>query len=137
MDTTLFRSEAMRRHSFSTWSSCKVNGSSLAKAGFFYTQKKDIVKCFHCGLRLGNWKDQDPVSADLNDSRKCEFMVGWACKNIPVKDYDISPMPPKVWIRSLSLTNISPSEYKKNVKAAYARRYADCTNRLRTFEELT
>lgn len=139
---TIFNSEAVRLYSFTTWPLCKVTGSSLAKAGFYYTQEKDYVKCFHCEIKLANWKDQDPVFTHLNYNKKCEFMLGWPCKNIPVKGYSISPMAPRVWMRSQSLANFSqktprkPSVIKTEIKAAFSRRYANCTHRLRTFKEL-
>ena len=34
---------------------------SLASAGFYYTNKSDLVKCFSCGLRLEEWLKNDNV----------------------------------------------------------------------------
>uniref|UniRef100_A0A182FCA2 Uncharacterized protein n=1 Tax=Anopheles albimanus TaxID=7167 RepID=A0A182FCA2_ANOAL len=46
----------------SDWPS-KHNGKivKLASIGFFYTGSSDLVRCFHCGLGLGDWEmDDDP-----------------------------------------------------------------------------
>ena len=37
------------------------NKYDLASAGFYYTHKSNIVKCFSCGLRLGKWLKSDKV----------------------------------------------------------------------------
>lgn len=53
---------------------------SLASAGFYYTNNSDIVKCFSCGLRLGNWlKDDDVWKEHQRWSPRCHYvnMVGF------------------------------------------------------------
>ena len=37
------------------------NKHALASAGFYYTNNSDIVKCFSCGLQLGQWLRSDDV----------------------------------------------------------------------------
>lgn len=137
----IFRSEALRRYSFSTWPQCGVTGSSLAKAGFYYIQEKDYVKCFHCGIILGNWSSEDPVLTHLKHNRQCEFMRGWPCGNFQIKEYLFPTNPPRVWMRTLSLTYLCPKTFRKapaetmETEIAFSQWYADCARRLRTFNE--
>ena len=37
------------------------NKHTMASAGVYYTNNSDIVKCFACGLRLGQWLRSDDV----------------------------------------------------------------------------
>ena len=57
----------------------KQNKHSLAAAGFYYTNNSDIVKCFSCGLSLGNWLKEDNVWKEHQRwSPRCHYinMVG-------------------------------------------------------------
>ncbi|XP_075596419.1 baculoviral IAP repeat-containing protein 1 isoform X5 [Balearica regulorum gibbericeps] len=47
----------------------------LARAGFFFTGKKDTVQCFACGGCLGNWEDgDDPWREHAKWFPECEFL---------------------------------------------------------------
>nr|XP_008101181.1 PREDICTED: LOW QUALITY PROTEIN: baculoviral IAP repeat-containing protein 1 [Anolis carolinensis] len=58
----IYEDEGCRLDSFQTWpAEARVDATSLAKAGFFYTGKMDIVQCFSCAGCLAEWKgDDDP-----------------------------------------------------------------------------
>lgn len=46
----------------------------MARAGFFYTQREDIVQCFNCNARLGQWKtSDDPLAEHLRWSGHCVY----------------------------------------------------------------
>lgn len=58
------------------------NKHALASAGFYYTNNSDIVKCFSCGLRLGQWLKSDDIWKEhYKWSPNCPYinMVG-SCK---------------------------------------------------------
>ena len=57
------------------------NKHAMASAGFYYTNNSDIVKCFSCGLQLGQWLKSDDVwKQHLKWSPHCHYinMVGSA-----------------------------------------------------------
>ncbi|XP_060615655.2 baculoviral IAP repeat-containing protein 1 [Anolis sagrei] len=57
---SIYGDEGCRLDSFKTWpAKARVDATSLAKAGFFYTGKMDIVQCFSCAGCLAEWKDDD------------------------------------------------------------------------------
>ena len=66
--------------SFNNWPvQLRQNKHALASAGFYYTNKSDIVKCFSCGLRIGQWlKCNDVWKEYYNWSPYCPYinMVG-------------------------------------------------------------
>lgn len=48
----------------------------LAKCGFFYINILDFVKCFHCGLCLFNWHEEDdPWIEHARFQTSCEFLI--------------------------------------------------------------
>ncbi|NWX83801.1 BIR protein, partial [Nothoprocta ornata] len=52
--------ELYRMSTFSTFPiNVPVSERSLARAGFYYTGVKDVVKCFSCGLVLADWQPGD------------------------------------------------------------------------------
>ncbi|KAH0628049.1 hypothetical protein JD844_008719 [Phrynosoma platyrhinos] len=56
----IYEDEDIRLDTFKTWpEEAQVDATSLAKAGFFYTGKKDIVQCFSCAGCLNDWKEND------------------------------------------------------------------------------
>ncbi|XP_071956264.1 baculoviral IAP repeat-containing protein 7-like [Antedon mediterranea] len=72
------KSEYRRLLTFQTWP--RVNPMlprSLTKAGFFYTQVKDAVKCFTCGGEISNWKASDvPMTQHTMLFPDCPFVQG-------------------------------------------------------------
>ena len=86
---------------------CPLSASSLAEAGFFYSgllQRQlepgkqpetlyDGVTCFHCGLKIFDWKPQDdPWKEHFRWSKECYFLWLTYCK--PMKPPS-SPQPCK------------------------------------------
>ena len=69
-----------RISSFKNWPvQLRQNKHALASAGFYYTNNSDLVKCFSCGLRLGQWLKTDDVwSEHFKWSPYCHYinMVG-------------------------------------------------------------
>ncbi|KAM6033334.1 LOW QUALITY PROTEIN: baculoviral IAP repeat-containing protein 1 [Chlamydotis macqueenii] len=59
--TYTYSAEHARWQSFDRWPTYATGEKPdvLARAGFFFRRKKDIVQCFACGGCLGNWEDGD------------------------------------------------------------------------------
>jgi hypothetical protein len=66
-----------RLSSFNDWPlSLKIRPIELSEAGFFYLGKGDSTLCFHCGLGLKDWKDNDDVWEEhARFSTKCKFVL--------------------------------------------------------------
>jgi len=47
-----------RLNTFENWSKSKMQTKQqIAEARFFYTNRKDLLMCFHCGLGLDDWSE--------------------------------------------------------------------------------
>ncbi|PKU47518.1 baculoviral iap repeat-containing protein 1 [Limosa lapponica baueri] len=72
-----YSTEDARLQSFEGWPfyARGTKPDSLARAGFFFTGKKDTVQCFACGGCLGNWEDgDDPWREHAKWFPECEFL---------------------------------------------------------------
>ncbi|XP_014816035.1 PREDICTED: baculoviral IAP repeat-containing protein 1 isoform X2 [Calidris pugnax] len=72
-----YSTEDARLQSFERWPfyARGAKPDSLARAGFFFTGKKDTVQCFACGGCLGNWEDgDDPWREHAKWFPECEFL---------------------------------------------------------------
>ena len=65
-----YSSLASRQRTFNMWGyrPLRPRPLKLAKAGFFYTGRGDVVQCFYCGVKLKNW-----VSCDVPYKEHCKF----------------------------------------------------------------
>ena len=67
-----------RVSSFETWPVQLLQDKhSLASARFYYTNKDDLVKCFSCGLRLGDWLKDNNVWKDIRDGLRVATILTW------------------------------------------------------------
>ncbi|XP_054665467.1 baculoviral IAP repeat-containing protein 1 isoform X6 [Grus americana] len=72
-----YSGEDARLQSFDRWPfyARGTKPNLLARAGFFFTGKKDTVQCFTCGGCLGNWEDgDDPWREHAKWFPECEFL---------------------------------------------------------------
>ncbi|KAM6363203.1 baculoviral IAP repeat-containing protein 1 [Pluvialis apricaria] len=72
-----YSTEDARLQSFDGWPfyARETKPDALARAGFFFTGKKDTVQCFACGGCLGNWEDgDDPWREHAKWFPECEFL---------------------------------------------------------------
>ncbi|NWQ88911.1 BIRC1 protein, partial [Burhinus bistriatus] len=72
-----YSTEDARLQSFDRWPfyARGTKPNLLARAGFFFTGKKDTVQCFACGGCLGNWEDgDDPWREHAKWFPECEFL---------------------------------------------------------------
>ena len=53
----------------------------LAEAGFYFSGVNDIVKCFACGIEIGNWREEDnPLAKHESASKHCSYLAERARK---------------------------------------------------------
>ncbi|KAK4883074.1 hypothetical protein RN001_006393 [Aquatica leii] len=84
--------EADRLNSYKNWPCKFMEPSSLAKAGFYYVNKDDIVRCAFCSIEIGQWRHGDDAMQDHTKwSERCPFVLGINCGNVPI-EVDAVPM---------------------------------------------
>ena len=58
--------------------------NQLVAAGFFFTNRGDVVRCAFCGVEVGQWVQGDDAFKDHKRwSPSCEFVKGLFAGNIP------------------------------------------------------
>ncbi|KAM5135904.1 baculoviral IAP repeat-containing protein 7 isoform 1-T1 [Mantella aurantiaca] len=69
--------ESERLGTFHNWpQSTGMCPEQLARAGFFYTGRRDSVRCFHCDGELRHWEQgDDPWREHAKWFPRCEFLV--------------------------------------------------------------
>ena len=71
----LYADEDVRRNTFGYFLNCNVSVEELAKSGFYYLGKSDLVQCFHCGIIIMSWEEGDrPDQEHQKHSSLCEFI---------------------------------------------------------------
>lgn len=74
-----YKSYSKRLDSFISWPKIwipQVNPEQLAIAGFYYTGKRDKVRCFHCGGEICNWKPTDkPWQRHAERYPHCRYLL--------------------------------------------------------------
>lgn len=77
--------ESERLKSFTDWPCSYVSPSSLAKAGFYYTKHRDVVRCAFCGIEIHSWKQGDDAMTDHRMwAPDCAFVRNLPCDNVPI-----------------------------------------------------
>lgn len=83
--------EVDRLKTYKNWPCKFMEPKSLAKAGFYYVNKDDIVRCAFCNVEIGQWQRGDNA---MNDHQKwsdgCPFVLGYNCGNVPIDLDDLS-----------------------------------------------
>lgn len=85
MYNLLFCSEATRLGSFENWNYSDENVSTLALAGFYYSEILNRCICFECGLRITSIEEMDyPWVEHYRRSPHCKFLTGESNNNSPL-----------------------------------------------------
>lgn len=85
VDYTDYRFEVARLDSFVRWNVSFMDPRKLAAAGFYYTGRKDEVKCFECQGSLCDWVENDnPMVEHQRWLGRCRFVRNIACGNVPI-----------------------------------------------------
>ena len=66
--------------------------NQLVAAGFFFTNRGDVVRCAFCGVEVGHWVEGDDAFKDHKRwSPSCEFVKGLFAGNIPASETSQQP----------------------------------------------
>ncbi|NXL89322.1 BIR7B protein, partial [Alectura lathami] len=95
--------EEMRLSTFQNWPQyAAICPEQLARAGFFYTGRRDVVRCFYCDGDLRNWVfGDDPWREHAKWYPRCEFLLRSRGRDFvsSVQESFASTLPP---VKSLS-----------------------------------
>ncbi|XP_069818939.1 baculoviral IAP repeat-containing protein 1-like [Dendropsophus ebraccatus] len=74
---SIFEDENVRLESFKKWpTDSKGDPAAIARAGFYYTGRRDIVQCFSCAVCLGQWEESDdPWKEHTKWFPDCPFLL--------------------------------------------------------------
>jgi hypothetical protein len=65
-----------RFKSFINWTKKTQTIADMVNAGFMYTNDRDKVQCFQCGVKIVDWEPNDiPLDDHKKHSEKCEYMA--------------------------------------------------------------
>ncbi len=94
---------ASRLSTYGDWINTNISSTALAEAGFYYTNKLDIVACFHCGVHICDWLSaENPWVSHAKFSPWCTFIyircgksfIDSCLKNEPIQTQDSSLVEP-------------------------------------------
>jgi len=79
------KSEADRRRTFEDWPVAFMDTNRLSAAGFYFTNRNDVVRCAFCGVEVGRWEEGDDAFREHQRwSPSCGFLKGLRVGNIPI-----------------------------------------------------
>jgi len=79
------KSEADRRRTYERWPVPFMDKDRLSAAGFYFTNRGDVVRCAFCGVEVGRWEEGDDAFRDHQRwSPSCGFIKGLIVGNIPI-----------------------------------------------------
>ncbi|XP_053396589.1 baculoviral IAP repeat-containing protein 7-A-like isoform X2 [Mercenaria mercenaria] len=65
-----------RLRSYARWTHRSPDPVTLTKAGFFYTNEGDLVRCYQCGIGLKDFSDgDDPLKEHVRHSSSCLYLI--------------------------------------------------------------
>lgn len=77
--------EVKRLETFYNWPLQFISVLELAKNGFYFTGKGDLVKCNYCHVTMGHWTGSDNIESEhKRHSPRCSFINGNVF-NIPIE----------------------------------------------------
>ncbi|XP_038059133.1 baculoviral IAP repeat-containing protein 3-like [Patiria miniata] len=105
-----FRSEYKRLLSYHSWPrNHPMDPRDLAKAGFYFLEKDDIVQCFACFGKIRDWEPQDiPRQEHTRHFPSCPFVKGLDVKNEPITDLQMA--------NAVSIAYREPSGYENTLQ---------------------
>jgi len=70
-----YKSNSERFTTFENWPLDFLSPQKMAKCGFFYIRREDIVKCAYCNVEIGDWQvEDDPWSVHQKHSPSCSYV---------------------------------------------------------------
>ncbi|XP_050075193.1 death-associated inhibitor of apoptosis 1-like [Anopheles maculipalpis] len=80
-----YNKEVDRLRTFESWPLAYIQPSDLARWGFYYVRRDDVVRCYFCKIELGSWEETDVVPQEhLKWSRHCPLMTKHPTTNVPL-----------------------------------------------------
>lgn len=143
-----YRFEINRLKSYKKWLIPDVSSNELAKSGFYYTGRSDIVQCFDCNLQLSHWLGGDcPMAEHKRWGERCRFVRNIPCGNVPI-EIDVSKLKlyidDKILQRQKNQLNVGKQSHNSISKKRYVKLheeqlpnhpdFSDFNERLKTFE---
>lgn len=87
--TVNFHMEIARLLSYGNYPDFNISIRQLARNGFIYVGRGDIVRCHFCQVRLSDWaSDMDVAERHAIASPSCSFVTGVKCDNVPIRTVD-------------------------------------------------
>lgn len=72
------------------WPSLCLRPDELARDGFFYTSKGDIVKCAYCSVEIGQWGYDTNVKEEHKKAvPNCPMVTGTVEDNVPIDNVNV------------------------------------------------
>ena len=66
-----------------------MDKNDMSAAGFYFTDREDVVRCAFCGVEVGRWEQgDDPFRDHQRWSPSCGFIKGFIVGNIPIGSDD-------------------------------------------------
>ena len=77
-----------RLESFSRWPNESPDLiKELAEAGFYFSSEPDVVKCFACGVKIGEWHDGDsPLERHEEKNEECRHLADRALQKVQLQN---------------------------------------------------
>jgi hypothetical protein len=79
------KNEADRLKTFEKWTVPFMDKNHMVFAGFYFTNRSDVVRCAFCGVQVGCWEEGDD---DFIEHRRwspsCEYIRGLFAGGIPI-----------------------------------------------------
>ncbi|XP_052238927.1 baculoviral IAP repeat-containing protein 3-like isoform X2 [Dreissena polymorpha] len=70
-----YSTEESRMQSYLSWFHTTPTAEECAIAGFFYTGKCDLIRCFHCGIGLKDFSAADnPLVEHIKNAKTCPYL---------------------------------------------------------------
>lgn len=77
-----------RLRTFIEWPLSFITPKEMAKAGFYYLGKQDLVRCIFCSLNLAYWlRGEQPREKHKQNSPECSFIKNSESKYLYVYKY--------------------------------------------------
>lgn len=79
------KKEADRLRTYEKWPVSFMDKNDMSAAGFYFTDREDVVRCAFCGVEVGRWEQgDDPLRDHQRWSPSCGFIKGFIVGNIPI-----------------------------------------------------
>lgn len=94
------------------WINEFVNADELARVGFYFYKKPDVVKCYFCDIAIRDFEEGDtPIAEHIKWSPNCPLILRRVTPNIPIDEELLNQILPPI---SYDTCGFSSSRRKSN-----------------------